>query len=67
MPKQKTHKGAKKRFRITPKGKVVHRKMNRRHLMGMKKASRRRRLRQPKELSPGHARHIKKLMPHGSK
>ena len=33
MPKQKTHSGAKDRFRITRKGKVLHGRQNRKHLL----------------------------------
>ncbi|MEX0728935.1 MAG: 50S ribosomal protein L35 [Planctomycetaceae bacterium] len=36
MPKQKTHKGMKKRFKITASGKAVHRKVNRGHLLSHK-------------------------------
>ena len=32
MPKQKTHKGVKKRFRLTAKGKVKHRQAGTSHL-----------------------------------
>jgi len=45
MPKQKTHKGMKKRFKVTATGKVKHRKAYRGHLLSGKSASRRRRLR----------------------
>ena len=33
MPKLKTHKGAKKRFRVTKKGKVLHKQAGKRHLL----------------------------------
>jgi large subunit ribosomal protein L35 len=46
MPKQKTHKGMQKRFKVTGTGKVKHRNANRGHIMGKKSASRKRRLRQ---------------------
>ena len=36
MPKMKTHKGLKKRFHVTAKGKVGHRKANAGHLMSHK-------------------------------
>ena len=45
MPKQKTHKGMKKRFKVTGTGKVKHRKAFRGHKLSHKNASRRRRLR----------------------
>ena len=33
MPKMKNHSGAKKRFRVTAKGKYTHRKAGRKHLL----------------------------------
>ena len=45
MPKQKTHKGMAKRFKLTAKGKVKHRKAFRGHKLSNKNARRRRRLR----------------------
>ena len=37
MPKIKTHSGAKKRFKITKNGKVLHGKTNRRHKLNSAK------------------------------
>jgi large subunit ribosomal protein L35 len=51
MPKVKTHSGAKKRFKITAKGKVRGRHAMRSHILGKKNAKRRRRLDEPKILS----------------
>ena len=45
MPKQKTHKGMKKRFKITASGKVKHRKAFRGHLLSHKSGKRKRQLR----------------------
>ncbi|NLG58057.1 MAG: 50S ribosomal protein L35 [Clostridiales bacterium] len=45
MPKQKTHRGAAKRFRVTKNGKVKHKKMNLGHIMTKKKTKRTRQLR----------------------
>ena len=47
MSKLKTHKGLKKRVRITPRGKVMRRKSFKGHLMSHKSGDRRRRLRKP--------------------
>jgi large subunit ribosomal protein L35 len=44
MPKLKTHKGIKKRFKITAKGKLRHKHPGAGHLMNTKNAKRRRRL-----------------------
>jgi large subunit ribosomal protein L35 len=45
MPKQKTHKGTKKRFRLTAKGKVKHRQAGTSHLAFRLTPKRRRNLR----------------------
>ena len=45
MPKQKTHKGIKKRFTVTAKGKAKHRKAFRGHLLSSKSGKRKRNLR----------------------
>ncbi|MGD9857534.1 MAG: 50S ribosomal protein L35 [Planctomycetaceae bacterium] len=45
MPKQKTHKGMKKRFKVTASGKAKHRTANRGHILGKKSGERKRRLR----------------------
>ena len=46
MPKQKTHKGIQKRFKVTASGKAKHRKANRGHRLGKMSGKRKRRLRQ---------------------
>ena len=45
MPKQKTHKGTKKRFRVTANGKVKHRSAGTSHLASRKTHKRKRLLR----------------------
>lgn len=45
MPKQKTHKGTKKRFRLTASGKAKHRAAGTSHLASRKSKKRRRNLR----------------------
>ena len=45
MPKQKTHKGLKKRFKITATGKAKHKKAFRGHKHSHKSAKRKRQLR----------------------
>jgi ribosomal protein L35 len=51
---------------VTRKGKVIHNKMNRRHLLGLKKSARRRRLRKVEALAPGMAKRVKRLLPYDS-
>ena len=55
MPKQKTHKGVKKRFRLTAKGKVKHRGAGTSHLAARMSKKRRRKLRGTRVLSEGKA------------
>lgn len=45
MPKQKTHKGTKKRFRLSAKGKAMHRHSGTSHLAGRMSQKRKRNLR----------------------
>jgi len=45
MPKQKTHKGIKKRFKVTASGKAKHRKAFRGHILSKKSPNRKIRLR----------------------
>jgi large subunit ribosomal protein L35 len=45
MPKQKTHKGMKKRYKLTASGKIKHRKRGRGHLLSSKTSKRKRHLR----------------------
>ncbi len=46
MPKQKTHKGMKKRFKVTGTGKVVHKSASRGHKLSHKSSKRKRQLRE---------------------
>ncbi len=62
MPKQKTHSGAKKRFRVTRNGKVMSRQKNRAHLLEHKSSRRKRRLNGETEIAAPDARKIKKLL-----
>jgi large subunit ribosomal protein L35 len=62
MPKNKTHSGAKKRFRVTGSGKVMREQANRRHLFESKPSTRTRRLAQDKVASPADVKKIKKLL-----
>jgi large subunit ribosomal protein L35 len=50
MPKQKTHKGMKKRFKISATGKVSHKRCGSSHLMSHKSGKRVRRLRKTSTL-----------------
>ncbi len=58
MPKQKTHKGMQKRFKVTANGKVKHRKAFRGHILGKKSGDRKRRLRQDGVITGAFAEQI---------
>lgn len=62
MPKQKTHSGAKKRFRVTRNGKVLVRQKNRAHILEKKSASRKRRLAGDTVLAKGDAKKARRLL-----
>ena len=63
MPKLKTHKGAKKRFSITGKGKVRRLKAYKSHILTKKTAKRKRNLRRATALKKtGEVRMIKRLL-----
>ncbi|MBX3436395.1 MAG: 50S ribosomal protein L35 [Planctomycetaceae bacterium] len=58
MPKQKTHKGMKKRFKVTATGKAKHRTANRGHILGKKSGERKRRLRGDSVIEGKEAKNI---------
>jgi large subunit ribosomal protein L35 len=62
MPKNKTHSGAKKRFRITGSGKVMREQAGARHLFEHKSSHRTRRLASDQLVAPADASKIKKLL-----
>ncbi len=62
MPKNKTHSGAQKRFRITGKGKVMREQTNRRHRLEGKSSTRTRRLALDTTVSKADAKKIKRLL-----
>ena len=63
MPKMKSHKGMKKRFRVTARGKIKHKSANAGHLLSHKSGNRKRRLRHPVVLNnPAREALIKVLM-----
>ena len=64
MPKIRTHKGTKKRFRVTATGKVMRRKAFRSHLLEHKSSKRKRAYRRTHEVAPQDARHVTRLAPY---
>ncbi|MCA5893107.1 50S ribosomal protein L35 [Isoptericola sp. NEAU-Y5] len=62
MPKNKTHSGAKKRFRVTGSGKLMREQANARHLLEHKSSRRTRRLAQDQVVSAADTKTIKKML-----
>jgi large subunit ribosomal protein L35 len=66
MPKQKTHKGSKKRFRITARGKLKHRQAGTSHLQSRMTKKRKRNLRGTRVLDEQDTKRIVIALAHGS-
>ncbi|MCK4533331.1 50S ribosomal protein L35 [bacterium] len=64
MPKMKTHSGAKKRFKLTGKGKIKRKNAFARHLLAHKDAKCTRNLRKAGTLNKTDSNTIKKLLPY---
>jgi large subunit ribosomal protein L35 len=63
MPKMKSHKGARKRFKITGTGKVKRRRAFKSHILTKKSPKRKRRLRRGTVITVrGEAKNIKRLL-----
>ena len=65
MPKQKTHKGLKKRFKITASGKAKHRSAGRGHILGKMSGKKKRDLRQDGLVTGKDAENIAKAIQPG--
>ena len=62
MPKQKTHSGAKKRFKLTAKGKPRGRSAFTSHILEKKSPKRKRRQAQPSVISKADTPRVKELL-----
>ena len=62
MPKNKTHSGAKKRFKVTGTGKILHERAGKRHLLERKSSKLTRRLTGTTEVSKADTAKTKKLL-----
>ena len=63
MPKMKTHKGARKRFSVTGKGKIRRLRAYKSHILTKKDSKRKRRLRRAAYVTTvGEAKHLKRLL-----
>ena len=64
MPKQKTHRGAAKRFKLTKRGLVKRAKAYKRHILNKNTRKTKRTLRQAEYVSECYAKTIKTLIPY---
>ncbi|MCK4765620.1 MAG: 50S ribosomal protein L35 [Candidatus Aminicenantes bacterium] len=64
MPKLKTHRGAKKRFKLTASGKIKRKKANTSHILTKKSAKRKRHLRKSTIVVKEEFKRIKNLLPY---
>ncbi|MEC4020427.1 50S ribosomal protein L35 [Streptomyces sp. H27-D2] len=62
MPKNKTHSGASKRFKITGSGKIMRERAGRRHYLEHKPSSLTRRLAGTVEVAPADRKRVRKLL-----
>ncbi len=62
MPKMKTHRGAVKRFKVTPSGKIVRRRAFFNHLLDKKSQRRKRRLQAPDVVSKPDSKRVRRLL-----
>ena len=62
MPKQKTDRGAAKRFKVTGTGRLRRRQAMRSHLLEKKSSARARRLSRPQDVAPADVRSVKRLL-----
>ncbi|MCQ2397966.1 MAG: 50S ribosomal protein L35 [Sphaerochaetaceae bacterium] len=65
MPKMKTRRSAKKRYRVTAGGKVMYKKQGLRHILTKKTTKRKRNLRAAGILDESEARKVRVMLPYG--
>jgi len=66
MPKLKTNRSLAKRVKITKRGKVLHYRAGKSHILTKKRSKRKRHLRRPGLISQADIRNIKRLLPYGT-
>jgi large subunit ribosomal protein L35 len=64
--KLKTHRGARKRFKVTANGKIIRMHSGKRHLLGTKPARRMRKLKKLTKVDPSDVRSVKQMLPYGA-
>ena len=65
MPKLKTNKAFKKRFRVTSRGKVLGSRSLRRHMLADRSPKKKRQKRNALQLEGWEAKDVKKALPYG--
>lgn len=64
MPKIKTHSGAKKRFKVTKTGKVLHAHAFKSHILNKKTTKRKRNLRKTSTVDVTNTAAVKRMIPY---
>ena len=64
--KLKTHRGAKKRFKITANGKMLRMHSGKRHLLGTKAAGRMRKLKKLTKVAAQDVAAVQQMLPYGA-
>ncbi len=64
MPKLKSHRGARKRFRVTATGKIKRAKAFKSHILTKKAAKRKRHLDQDTQISDADERRVRRMIPY---
>jgi large subunit ribosomal protein L35 len=62
MPKVKTNSSAKKRFKVTATGKIMHQKSFKRHILTKKSKKRKRNMRKDGTVAKSHVDFVKRLL-----
>ncbi len=62
MPKQKSHRGAAKRLRVTGSGKIMRKRSNVRHILEKKNSKRKRRLSHDVPVAKGDEKRARRLL-----
>lgn len=64
MPKMKSNSGAKKRFRVTGKGKVKFKRAYHSHILTTKTTKKKRKQRRPAILAEADVKQVRRLLPY---
>lgn len=62
MPKMKSHKGSKARFKVTGSGKIRRRRVGMNHFLGKKSSTRKRRLNSGTEVAKADAKRVRRML-----